>query len=214
MESGAAAEPTTLRRRRLLQLVFVFVNVVLVETHVPGTLWLIIGGIFWIVLVLISAAGSSLVCGTMCWIGAIQDFAEPLARPRIRIDPRWGRGLILGALLLWFPIARLVLPGAGMHDQTPLDVDPHTWPRHLFGLGLALAIPASVALLGKRGICRFLCPFNTIVGVVRRALSRITAPAPAAPAAKGCAGGVQRCGGCAHAAAHSITNRQAKGPHQ
>ena len=60
------------RRRRLVQVLFIIVNLALVETHVPGPLWLVVGGVFWLALVGITVAGSGLVCGTMCWIGAIQ----------------------------------------------------------------------------------------------------------------------------------------------
>ncbi len=207
MDMGAADGLGASRRRRILQIIFVFVNLALVESHVPGTLWLVIGSVFWIALVLISAAGSSLVCGTMCWVGAIQDFAEPLARSRVRFDPRWGRGVTLALLSIWIPVGWFVWPNAAAHDSTPLDLDPATWPRHLFGLGLALAIPLGVMFLGKRGICRFLCPFNSIVGVVRRSLARAHVPAsPAAP----CTLGRSACSGCSHAAARPLP-QQTKG---
>jgi len=177
MDIGAAGLSAG-RRRRVLQIIFVFVNLALVESHIPGMLWLVIGSIFWIALIFIAASGSSLICGTMCWVGAIQDFAEPLARSRVRIDPRWGRGLTLTLLLLWIP------------------------QSHLFGLGLALAIPLCVMLLGKRGICRFLCPFNNVVSAARRILSLTSLlPARSAPArTTGC----RACGGCAHAAARPL----------
>jgi len=197
MNTSAAARPAAERRRRVLQIIFVFVNLALVESHIPGALWLVIGGVFWIALVLIAASGSSLVCGTMCWVGAIQDFAEPLARSRIRIDPRWGRGLTLALLLVWIPVGWFLWPNAAAHDRTPLDLDPATWRSHLFGLGFALAIPVAVMLLGKRGICRFLCPFNTIVRLVRRDSRANSYPMAAAP---GCATGGQRCDGCTRAA--------------
>lgn len=77
MDIGAAGLSAG-RRRRVLQIIFVFVNLALVESHIPGMLWLVIGSIFWIALIFIAASGSSLICGTMCWVGAIQDFAEPL----------------------------------------------------------------------------------------------------------------------------------------
>ncbi len=198
MDIGAAGL-TAARRRRVLQIIFVFVNLALVESHIPGTLWLVIGGIFWIALILIAASGSSLVCGTMCWVGAIQDFAEPLARSRVRIDPRWGRGVTLTLLLLWIPVGWLLWPHAAAHDRTPLDVDPTAWQNHLFGLGLALAIPVSVMLLGKRGICRFFCPFNSVVRVARRILD--LANVPAKRPEPGCALERPTCGGCARAAA-------------
>ena len=204
MNVGASGGLTAERRRRLLQILFVFVNLGLVEAHLPGPLWLAIGAAFWIALVLISAAGSPLVCGTMCWIGAIQDFAEPIARSRIRLDPRYGRGVTLAVLLLWVPIGWWLWPNAALHDRTPLDLDPNSWQRHLFGLSLALVIPASVAVLGKRGICRFLCPFNSIVAVVRKMIGRLSKPV-AAPV-RACASATVLCGSCMHGGRQSHLN--------
>jgi len=209
MEGSAATGSTGQRRRRLLQIVFVFVNLALVETHIPGLLWLAIGSVFWIALVLISAWGSSLVCGTMCWVGAIQDFAEPIAHSRIRLDPRWGKGLTLALLFLWIPVTRFMWPDAAAHDRTPLDLDPNTWQRHLFGVGLALTIPLAVTFLGKRGICRYLCPFNSIVGVVRRALG-LNKSTPVLSKA-GCAESGRGCSGCASATAVTIATHCNKG---
>jgi len=201
MDIGAAGLSAG-RRRRVLQIIFVFVNLALVESHIPGMLWLVIGSIFWIALIFIAASGSSLICGTMCWVGAIQDFAEPLARSRVRIDPRWGRGLTLTLLLLWIPIGWFFWPHAAAHDRTPLNIDPTAWQSHLFGIGLALAIPLCVMLLGKRGICRFLCPFNNVVSAARCILSLTSLlTARSAPAwTNGC----RACGGCAHAAARPL----------
>jgi polyferredoxin len=155
------------RRRRLVQLVFVFVNLALVEAHVPGPLWLAIGGIFWLGLLGVTLAGSGLVCGSMCWIGAIQDFFEPFARSRIHLNPKLGRALTLTVLVLWMPLGWIVVPGLAAHDRMPIDFSL-AWERHLFQFSLAAIVALSVLVLGKRGICRFLCPFNSIVATLRR----------------------------------------------
>ena len=157
------------RRRRLLQIIFVFINLALVEAHLPGPLWLALGAIFWVALIGVSIAGSNLVCGTMCWIGAIQDFFEPFARSRVRIDARWGRAATLALLVLWMPIGWLVLPQLAAHDRTPLDVDL-VWGRHFFQFALAAVVAVSVVFLGKRGLCRYFCPFNSIVAGARKFL--------------------------------------------
>ncbi len=182
------------RRRRLLQLIFLFVNLVLVVAHLPGPLWLAIGAVFWIALVGISVGGSSLVCGTMCWIGTIQDIFEPFARQRLRLDARLGRAVTLVVLLLWMPIGWLLAPGLAAHDRTPLDA-AFVWQHHLFQFGFAALVAASVAFLGKRGICRYLCPFNDVVARVRRLVrTATTRSTPAASTADvPCAG----CIGCA-----------------
>ena len=167
------------RRRRALQIIFVFANLALVEAHVPGLLWLAVGGFFWAALVLVSLSGSGLVCGCMCWVGAIQDFAEPLARARVHVDPRLGRTLTLGLLVSWIPVGWLLLPAVLQHQRSPISLDLGSWERHLFQIGLALAIAVSVTVLGKRGLCHSFCPFNTVVAAARQAANRgRTASAP------------------------------------
>jgi len=156
------------RQRRALQLIFIFVNLVLVEIHLPGGLWVFIGGTFWVTMVVLAALGGSWMCGWVCWIGGIQDLFEPLARARVRINPRWGRAVTLALLVSWVPIIWLLVPSAITTEYTPFGINLHAWPRHLLQLGMMVLVGASVMVLGKRGICRYLCPFNSVVGVVRR----------------------------------------------
>ena len=183
------------RRRRILQLIFVFVNLALVEAHLPGPLWLAIGAIFWGGLVGITVAGSNLVCGTMCWIGAIQDFFEPFARPRVRVDPRFGRALTLAIIVLWMPVGWMLRGSLTAHDRTPVDFSL-AWEPHLFGLALAALTALSVVFLGKRGICRFFCPFNPIVARVRKLVPRGTPQAVLRSTKNEACTGV--CSGCRH----------------
>jgi polyferredoxin len=167
------------RRRRVIQIVFIFINLALVEVHLPGPLWLAIGALFWIALLALTISGSSLVCGTMCWIGAIQDIFEPFARSRIRLDPRLGRAATFAVLALWMPIGWLVVPELASHDRTPLDMSLG-WERHAFQFGLGALTALSVVVLGKRGICRYLCPFNSIVATLRRFVTRFVPRRPRA----------------------------------
>ncbi len=171
---GSSEGMSPARRRRLVQLVFIFVNLALVEAHLPGPLWLAIGGIFWLGLIGVTLAGSGLVCGSMCWIGAIQDIFEPFARPRVRLDAKLGRAVTLTLLVLWMPLGWIVLPGLAAHDRMPIDFSL-AWERHLFQFLLAALAASSVVVLGKRGICRYLCPFNSIVASLRRTFERIEA---------------------------------------
>jgi polyferredoxin len=160
-----------------VQLVFVFVNLALVEVHLPGPLWLAIGGVFWLGVLGITLAGSELVCGSMCWIGAIQDIFEPFARPRVHLNAKIGRAVTLTLLVLWMPLGWIALPGLAAHDRMPIDFSL-AWERHLFQFALAALTALSVVALGKRGICRYLCPFNSIVATLRRTfVKRHVAPA-------------------------------------
>lgn len=187
-----AAQPER-SQRRALQLIFIFVNLVLVEIHLPGPFWVAVGGLFWVTMVLLAALGGSWMCGWMCWLGGIQDIMEPLARSRIRLDPRWGRGITLAILISWVPLAWWLVPTASTTVYTPFNIDLAAWPQHVFQLGLMLLVGASVMVLGKRGICRYLCPFNSIVAVVRR---RLPGRPGAASTAASCASG--GCHSCAH----------------
>jgi polyferredoxin len=182
------------RRRRLAQILFVFVNLALVEVHLPGPLWFAVGGIFWLALIGVTLAGSGLVCGTMCWIGAIQDIFEPFARPRLRLDARLGRSLTFAILVVWMPVGWLLLPHLAAHDRTPLNFSLG-WERHLFQFALAAVVAASVTFLGKRGLCRYLCPFNSIVARVRSVVSRRTAVSTATSTvcSSSCATGCAAC---------------------
>jgi polyferredoxin len=108
----------------------------------------------------------------MCWIGAIQDIFEPFARPRVRLDAKFGRAVTLTLVVLWMPLGWIVLPGLAAHDRMPIDFSL-AWERHLFQFLLAALAAASVVVLGKRGICRYLCPFNSIVATVRRTFQKI-----------------------------------------
>jgi hypothetical protein len=194
-------------RRRCIQIVFIFVNLALVEAHLPGPLWLAIGGIFWIALLALTVSGSGLVCSTMCWIGAIQDIFEPLARPRLRLDARFGRAFTLAVLVMWIPIGWLVAPELSAHDRSPIDLSL-AWERHAFQLGLAVITASSVVILGKRGICRYLCPFNSIVASVRRLVARVV-PKPVASVAPGTAhiSCAAACVGCSRHGAAAIPER-------
>jgi polyferredoxin len=193
------------RRRRLVQVLFIFVNLALVETHVPGPLWLVVGGVFWFALIGITVAGSGLVCGTMCWIGAIQDIFEPFARPRIRLDARFGRALVLALLLLWMPLSWLIMPQLAAHDVTPIDLSL-AWERHAFQFGLAALAATSVMFLGKRGLCRYLCPFNSVVAQIRKLVPRKT-PRDVASSIEPppCIGG---CSGCSRIVETSDTHER------
>ncbi len=193
------------RRRRLVQVLFIFVNLALVETHLPGPLWLAVGGIFWLALVGITVAGSGLVCGTMCWIGAIQDIFEPFARPRIRLDARFGRAVVLALLLLWMPLGWLVMPELAAHDVTPIDLNL-AWERHAFQFGLAALAATSVMFLGKRGLCRYLCPFNSVVAQIRKLVPRKTPRAVASSIA--CPPHSGGCSGCSRIAVTSATHER------
>jgi polyferredoxin len=184
------------RRRRILQVIFVFINLALVEAHLPGPLWLALGATFWVALIGISIAGSNLVCGTMCWIGAIQDFFEPFARPRYRLDPRFGRAFTLLLLFAWMPVGWLMMPTLAAHEHMPLAMSL-AWSPHVFQVGLAATVAVSVVFLGKRGLCRYFCPFNSIVASARHFLLRLRAPRTGATliGSSPCAG---TCSGCNH----------------
>jgi len=155
---------------RVVQAIFVFVNLVLIETHLPGMLWVAIGGVFWVTMILLAAIGGSWMCGWVCWVGSIQDFMEPFASSRIQLNSRWGRNITLAVLIGWVPLIWWLIPEATTASYTPFGINLDAWTRHLFQVGLMILVALSVMVLGKRGICRYLCPFNSIVRAVRQRL--------------------------------------------
>jgi len=123
-------------------------------------------------MIVLAAVGGSWMCGWICWIGGIQDLMEPLAHSRIRINPRWGQGITLTLLVVWVPLFWWLFPDAISAVYTPFGINFDGWPRHAFQFDLMLLAGLSVFFLGKRGICRYLCPFNSVVGVARRWLPK------------------------------------------
>jgi polyferredoxin len=107
----------------------------------------------------------------MCWIGAIQDIFEPFARSRVHFDAKFGRAVTLTLLIIWMPLGWIALPSIAAHDRMPIDFSL-AWERHLFQFTLAALAALSVVVLGKRGICRYLCPFNSIVATLRRTFAK------------------------------------------
>jgi hypothetical protein len=95
---------------------------------------------------------------------------EPWARDRVRVDPRWGRALVLVVLVLWVPVGWLVVPAAIGNLHTPFSIAVTDWSARLFQVSLLILSGASVMVLGKRGLCRYFCPFNPVVGRLRRVL--------------------------------------------
>jgi len=170
MSAKLSKTPVDRFQLRAVQTIFIFVNLVLIETHLPGMLWVAIGGVFWVTMVLLAAVGGSWMCGWICWVGSIQDFMEPFARSRLRFNARWGRGITLLVLVGWVPVVWWFMPEAKSADYTPFGLNLDAWTRHLFQAGLMLLVALSVMVLGKRGICRYLCPFNLVVRSVRQRL--------------------------------------------
>ncbi len=85
---------------------------------------------------------------------------------RVQFNARWGRNITLIVLVSWVPVVWWLMPEVKAAVYTPFGVSLDTWTRHLFQVGLMLVIALSVMVLGKRGICKYLCPFNRVVRIV------------------------------------------------
>jgi polyferredoxin len=171
MEKSASRESAE-RQRRMIQILFVLVNVLLIEVRMPGWLWLGIGAVFWATMLMLAAVGGNWMCGWICWLGTAQDIAEPLARQRFRPNAFWTRTLILALLILWVPVGWYLMPAASTDLQSPFGLNAAAWQSRLFQIGLLVVVGLSVTLLGKRGLCRFLCPFIPMASALRSVLPR------------------------------------------
>lgn len=185
METTASRESAE-RQRRLIQILFVLINVLLIEVRMPGWLWLGIGAVFWATMLILAAVGGNWMCGWICWLGTAQDIAEPIARQRLRPNAFWTRTIILVLLVLWVPIGWYFVPAAQSDLQSPFGLNVAAWQSRLFQIGLLVLVGLSVNLLGKRGLCRFLCPFIPMASALRSRLPRRQHPHPVST--QGCAG--------------------------
>ncbi len=162
------AESVALRRRRqVVQACFVFINLVLLDTRLPSFAWAFIGGVFWLAVIIITITNGPIVCSWVCWLGAAQDWAEPLAKRRVKLNPNFWRGFTLAVAVLWAPFSWLVRPDTMHSLVAPFGVDYTHLDAHILQAAFFIAVGASVTVLGKRGACVYFCPLLMVARVAR-----------------------------------------------
>jgi polyferredoxin len=168
-------------KRMAVQLTFIFVHVALIKFAIPNLLWAVIGLAFWGTLVAVAAQSGRWVCSTFCWLGGIQDLFYGLAKKRVNFNPKVSQAIVLGILFVWTPLAW------AFHSQAILDIsespiqNPFGGAEHwLVQAGhfiVLMLVGLSVAVLGARGACHYLCPFGAAVQLFRsrrlKSLSKI-----------------------------------------
>lgn len=161
------------RQRAAIQTLFVFVNLVLIDTRLPGVIWVVVGGIFWATVIMVTIANGPVVCSWICWLGTAQDWAEPLAKRRFKLNPNFWRLITLAVAVLWAPFAWLIRPEIAGSIVAPFGISYDTLDAHLLQLGFFIAVGLSVAVFGKRGACVYFCPL-LLVSRVSRARNYLT----------------------------------------
>ncbi|MCS7079735.1 MAG: 4Fe-4S binding protein [Chloracidobacterium sp.] len=170
-----SSEPTSARSRRNLlpyrlatQMLFVLIHVLLIRAAIPNLAWAIYGLIFWGVLVYLTARTGRWVCAWICWLGGVQDVFARFAKARVTFNPRITQIGVLVVAVLWVPLAWLFWRDAMTAHTSSMGFDADNLWSHALHLGLLAFVAGSVFVLGKRGACRYFCPFGIVVDSCRK----------------------------------------------
>ncbi len=161
--SRPSRERSLLRWRLAVQVVFILIHVLLIKATIPNLAWAVYGLIFWGTLVYLTARTGRWVCGWVCWLGGIQDLMSRWAKARVTFNPRITQYGVLAAAVAWVPIAWLISRSAFSSHDSPVGFNPDNPLAHLLHLSLLGIVAGSVLVLGKRGACRYFCPFGIVV---------------------------------------------------
>ncbi len=171
--TSVTSTPTTPRRNLLpyrlaTQMVFVLIHVLLIRAAIPNLAWAIYGILFWAALVYLTVRTGRWVCAWICWLGGAQDLFARFAKARVSFNPRWTQIGVLVIAALWVPLAWLFWRDAMTAHTSSMGFDAENWWSHALHLGLLAFVVGSVFVLGKRGACRYFCPFGMVVDGCRK----------------------------------------------
>ncbi|MCS7211717.1 MAG: 4Fe-4S binding protein [Chloroherpetonaceae bacterium] len=155
------------RQRRLVQVIFVAINLILVDSRLPSVVWAVVGGAFWLAVVVITITNGPIVCSWVCWLGAAQDWAEPLAKRRWKPNPSFWRPFVLLVAIFWAPVSWLIRPEVMYSLTAPFGFDYTALEAHILQAVFFIVVGLSVAVLGKRGACIAFCPLLLVARLMR-----------------------------------------------
>jgi polyferredoxin len=178
----AEKRPNRLKWRLAVQIVFILIHVLLIRATIPNLVWAIYGIAFWGTLVYLTARTGRWVCGWVCWLGGAQDLMARWAKPRIQFNPRITQIGALVVAALWVPLAWTFSRTAITAHEGSVGFDAENPWSHALHLGLLALVAGSVLILGKRGACRYFCPFGIVVDGCRSYHGRKNGVAADAPA--------------------------------
>jgi polyferredoxin len=158
---------TLIRQRRIVQAIFVFINLVLIDSRLPGITWVIIGGVFWAAVIVITVTNGPIVCSWICWLGAAQDWAEPLAKRRWKLNPNFWRMFVLIVAVLWAPFSWLIRPENYDAITIPFGLEYGKLESHYLQAAFFVIVGLSVMVFGKRGACLNFCPLLMVARLMR-----------------------------------------------
>lgn len=162
------AEAKALRRqRRVVQVIFVAINLILVDSRLPSLVWAVVGGAFWLAVIVITITNGPIVCSWVCWLGAAQDWAEPLAKRRWTPNPNFWRPFVLLIAIFWAPVSWLIRPELMNSVTAPFGFDYTAMDAHILQAVFFIAVGLSVSVLGKRGACIAFCPLLLVARLAR-----------------------------------------------
>ncbi len=172
MAAATGTRRNLLPWRLATQIVFILIHVLLIRAVIPNLVWAMYGILFWGILVYLTARTGRWVCGWICWLGGAQDLLARWAKPRIAFNRRWTQFGVLALCVVWVPVAWAFSGGAMTAHTSSVGFDGNNLWSHAMHLGLLGFVAGSVFLLGKRGACRYFCPFGIVVDGCRSARVR------------------------------------------
>lgn len=168
--AGETRRSKAIRQRLWLQLTTVVAHIFIVKFTIPNVWWAIFGLAFWAAVILWAARSGRWVCANFCWLGGVQDWLQPLAKKRVKFNPKISQYAVLIVLVSWTPLVWLFTDTMFAEGESPIHF-PLQGDDNLFvqaGHFIILTLVGfSVMIFGKRGACHYLCPFGIAVGAAK-----------------------------------------------
>jgi len=138
------------------------------------------GLIFWIIAFLLSLVLGRVFCGYLCPMGAEQEIIDKALKIPLRTVPNL-RYLKYLLAIFWVGGAVFLAAAAGTLILNPLfgigsGLPP--WPAgaYLFLYAMTLGVFVLVLLLGRRGMCNYLCPMSVVFIVITKLKNALKIP--------------------------------------
>jgi len=136
--------------------------------------------IFWIAAFILTFVLGRVFCGYLCPMGAEQELIDRAITIDHRVVPHL-RYLKYLLAILWVGGAVFLAAGAGGLVLNPLyslgnGLPPWQAGAYIFLYGMTLGVFVLVLILGRRGMCRYLCPMSVVFITITKIKDRLKIP--------------------------------------